>query len=164
MPNHFGCKRQLSKFAFHVCYLQEALLAGQAVDCSQKGRLLHLCWQKANHTMDLALQECNSWSPRFFGNPMDLATELVGCVRLSVALGRRKMLWASELPYMLSRLVMPGVAAQALAAFQNHPEDQHHPVSIRILGAASPLRALVEGLPAAGGSLPTELARHRWIS
>jgi hypothetical protein len=126
-----------------------------------KGRMLPYVWQESEAMFKAALDEAASWTGTFFAGDAALTAECKNAVRLACALGRRKLQWANSLPYCLSRVHSPGMAAYCIQEFDKH--QGHHPLSLSVLQPGSECRALVEAIPPGGcqrRDLPIPLLRR----
>ena len=136
---------------------QDLFELGSSNTCDQKGRILHLAHQHFSEIFDSALAEAEQWSPLQWGS-LELLGQLQGSVRMIVSVGREMFAYLDVIPYLLSRLHQPGVAARVIAQFDSRPLNEHHRVSAEFLAVGSILRLDIAKMKSDGTGMSPLLA------
>ena len=123
------------------------------------GRRLPEAGPHVESTLAQVLTECNSWTVDTFGPGCehDLLVEFQAMVRGSVVLAQKRHAYLYKLPWLLARLLQPGV--KALCIEQYLACENHHPLSDMFFSADGPLKPDVDALDESGQGASAELVR-----
>ncbi len=122
-------------------------MAGHRVDCHKQGRRVHQAHAMALHKIGALKDEAERWRPAKFGGCDKTLQQAQGSIRMCFGLAKRKLAFLNSLPYCLSQLGQAGAKEHCLEEFRKFPEQQHHAVTLKILGESSHVRALILALP-----------------
>ena len=136
----------------------EELKAGKNVCCWRKGRRLQHAWRYAAAALDAGLNEANSWVGNPFGGTIPQLHDLLGCIRGSFTLAHYKLRYLSKIPWLIARILEPGVRDECLIQWNSVPVAEHQRVSVEFFGAGQ-LRRDIDML-APDGSGATELLKQ----
>lgn len=125
------------------------------VRCQQKGRRIRTAYAYATAALRRGLDEANLWTDDTFRL---VAGELIASVRGVFQFGMMRLQWLDRIPWLLSRLAEPGVAARCLQQYHEGPGDRHHRVSHEFLQPGCRLRQHIELVQPDGSGITQELA------
>ncbi len=121
-----------------------------------KGRRLREADAYVQRQLSEHLSQAEAWSDDVFSGGAILKAQLVGSIRMGVALARRKFKFLQAVPYILASCDAQEISQEALRQWGSTTPDQHHPMTKFALAPGSPLRADIETV-AAGGEASPEL-------
>ena len=138
-----------------VCSLQswgqgcECHSPGDSTQCRWKGRRLPQAAAVVGERLQMGLDEASSWNLHRFAGQLgrqDDLLELQLCVRTSVHLANLRFDYLQKIPWLLSRILEPGIREQCLDQWDSCSPDGHHRTSVRFLSPGSPLRRAIDEL------------------
>lgn len=96
----------------------DALIAGEAIDCDRKGRRLLRAFVYASGELKSGLEVANAWPAAKFLGGMPVLQVLQGCVRYVFNVGMQKLDFLDRIPLLCVRLRQPGVRDRAVAQWE----------------------------------------------
>ena len=132
---------------------------GQEIDCPHKGRRLDQAFIKASSVLDEVLSECNAWAE---GECFECGTfrrEAQASVRGMTVIARKKIKYLDTVPWLLTRLLSPGIRERALNQYASKRKEQHHPISVMFLDESGELYPHVMALDADGCNASPQLEK-----
>ncbi len=137
--------------------MQEEWRNYEKYKCFYKGRMIARAADRIEEFVKDMNAEANRWTDQNWGGRAQMRFEAVGAVKMISSVARRKTRYLSELPYLFSRITMPGVAAQCLAEWERGKPEDHHPLAVLLMTPGSAEREAIEQIPPEGideGNLP----------
>lgn len=135
----------------------EALRTGSDYNQLFNGRRLGEAETYVEQSLKRGLADCEEWHVGTFGTGFDYdgLIELKTCVRASYVLAAKRHEYLSRLPYLLVRILEPGLKARILKQYSEF--ENHHPLTDRFLSPGGELRRDVDSLDAQGGNATRRL-------
>jgi hypothetical protein len=82
-----------------VCHA-ECFLRGEAVECHKKGRLLRVAHDHAIDGFIAGMEDIEGWTVAMFNGDDKFMADILGIVRMVVALGEEKLAFMMKIPYV----------------------------------------------------------------
>ena len=139
---------------------EQALNAGEDVECHMKGRRLKEAYAYACAQLADGLREANDWTADHFNCGDHELPLLQGCVRGVFHVSHVKIAFLDKIPWLLARLNEPGVSTKCLQQWQSVGRRHHHPASTYVLEQGCQLRQDVEAIDPGGGGLSVALQKE----
>ena len=135
----------------------QALLDGSDFDPLWNGRRLPEAATYVQEALRRGLTEANSWTTETFGCDHETLLQLQACVRGSFHLAQKRHAYLFKLPWLLARLLDPGV--KALCIQQYLACDNHHPLSDMFFAADGALKPDVDAVDESGRGASAALVK-----
>ena len=103
------------------------------VQCNWKGRRFGEAADFVKREMKRGLDEANEFTTGTFQNKKDECFDLIRCVRATYQLAFMKFEYLWKLPYVLVRILIPGIRALCLEQWNSCPSEAHHRLTRRFL-------------------------------
>ena len=154
-PHWISCFEFVFWYCYWICSIQSwgggcaCHSADDTAVCKFKGRRLEEAETFVEGELERGLIEANGWSEQhFFGQAGTLADllQLQVCVRGAVHLARMRFDYLGKLPWLIARILHPGVRERCIEQFESAPADRHHRVTLHFLLPGSPLRQAIDQL------------------
>ena len=107
---------------------------------SLKGCRMHQAYVHACAHLAAGLADANMWTPEKFLGDAEFLRDAQGCVRGSFMMGRMRLAYLDQVPYLASRLDEPGVRDRCLAQYEAVDEGSHLPLTLLLFKPGEPLR------------------------
>ena len=114
--------------------------------CKRKGRLLSRAYPYGCQALRDGVDEAQAWTVESFKLDHQLWIQTVGAARYASDLARKKLHDLDCIPWLLARLLEPGVKEEVLRQFAEAPIESHHPVSLEFLMPGTSMRMHVDDL------------------
>ena len=139
---------------------EQALNAGEAVDCEKKGRRIKEAYGFACAELDKGLTEANAWTADLFNCGDHELAVLQGCVRGIFHLSHLKINFLDSIPWLLARLNEPDISRRCIRQWQSVDRRHHDNASAYVLEEGCQLRQDVEAIAADGSGLSVALQKE----
>lgn len=135
---------------------EQAKAKGEPYDHMTLGRRLAEAEPHVQCELKRGIDEANTWKEGAFGSGLtpEALAGLQVCVRFSYSIAFKRHDYLSTVPYLLARLLQPGIKQRCLAQYTSM--QNHHPVTDYFLSPSGPLRSDVDMLEPDGAG-----ATHR---
>ena len=110
------------------------------MQCYEKGRRLAEAYPWTTSYLQSKLDEVNDWAPGTFFANYQMHLDGQSAFRWIYGLTLEKLDYLNRVPWLLARLLDPGVKAMAIQQFEEVPIARHHPLTIEFLDPQGELR------------------------